>query len=511
MNPHEKPRVLVFVVAYHAEKTIAGVIRRIPATLLNLYDVDVLIIDDASSDRTFEQSHYVSRTSGSLFPIRVLYNPVNQGYGGNQKLGYHYALKFGYDFVALLHGDGQYAPECLPALLESLRTGKADAVFGSRMLTPGGARRGGMPVYKFVGNRILTWVENKLLNANLSEFHSGYRIYSRSALAAIPFDSNSNDFHFDTEIIIQLMNAGFTIAEIPIPTYYGEEICYVNGVKYAFNVVRAAIAARLQTMGLLYDRKFDCAPTALSPYQPKLSYRSPHTLALQFVRREAKVLDLGCAAGYMSAALYERKSCAVTGVDNFPVHAAGMEEFHLHDLNNGLPKIDFKKFEYVLMLDVIEHLNRPEVFLEQLRRAIALNLDTKLILSTGNVGFFVTRFMMLLGQFNYGKRGILDLTHTRLFTFTSLRRAIEQAGLSIETTIGVPAPFPLAFGDNLLSRVLIKVNAALIRLCRGLFSYQIFVVAHAQPVLECLLDRAVEHSAARISLVETERELVSGD
>ena len=104
-----------------------------------------------------------------------------------------------YDFVALIHGDGQYAPECLPALLEPLRNGEAAAVFGSRMLNPSDALRGGMPRYKFIGNRILTWIENKLLHAHLSEFHSGYRIYSTRALAAIPFSRNSNDFHFDTE------------------------------------------------------------------------------------------------------------------------------------------------------------------------------------------------------------------------------------------------------------------------------------------------------------------------
>src|ERR1700693_577844 len=126
-------------------------------------------------------------------------------------------------------------------LIEPLRQGKAAAVMGSRMLTRTGALKGGMPLYKFVGDKILTWIENKLLRSNLSEFHSGYRLYSVRALEAIPFERNSNDFHFDTEIIIQLLTARLTIAELPIPTYYGDEVCYVNGLKYAWNVIAAVL------------------------------------------------------------------------------------------------------------------------------------------------------------------------------------------------------------------------------------------------------------------------------
>src|SRR5205814_3453044 len=133
--------------------------------------------------------------------ITVLRNEYNQGYGGNQKVGYAYAIAEGFDFVAMVHGDGQYAPEELPNLLAPLRAGDADAVFGSRMMHRLGALKGGMPLYKFIGNRILSTAQNALLQTRLSEFHSGYRIYSVRTLAGIPFDLNSNDFHFDTEII----------------------------------------------------------------------------------------------------------------------------------------------------------------------------------------------------------------------------------------------------------------------------------------------------------------------
>lgn len=433
----------------------------------------------------------------------MLFNPVNQGYGGNQKLGYRYAIENGYDFVALIHGDGQYAPECLPELLEPLRTGEAMVVLGSRMLSPAGALKGGMPAYKFAGNKILTWIENKLLKANLSEFHSGYRIYSTRALKAIPFERNSHDFHFDTEIIIQFLTAQIPIKELPIPTYYGDEICHVNGMNYAFNVVVAALKARLQSAGLFYDRKFDCAPKDYSEYQPKFSFASPHSLAFDLVRPGSRVLDIGCAGGYLGARLVRRKQCVVDGIDASPIVEPDLRAFYLYDLNTGLPQLDFEKYDYLLLLDVIEHLAQPELFLDRLREALSSNPSAEVVISTANIGFFVTRFMLFLGQFNYGKRGILDLTHTRLFTFSSFERTIRQADFEILERTGVPGPFPLALGDNFLSRLLLSINRLLIYLSRGLFSYQIFLRIKPRPSLEFLLRTAQEHSRKRAEAIET--------
>ena len=196
--------------------------------------------------KTFEESEIFAARGECEFKITVLFNPENQGYGGNQKVGYYYAIKNNFDFVALIHGDGQYAPEELPKLISPLASGTADAVFGSRMLSDGAALKGGMPMYKYVGNKILTYFQNYLLQTKLSEFHSGYRLYSTDALRTIPFYLNSNDFHFDTEIIIQLVFSGQKITELPIPTYYGDEICHVNGIKYAFKVIEATLRASLQ-------------------------------------------------------------------------------------------------------------------------------------------------------------------------------------------------------------------------------------------------------------------------
>ena len=491
--PHvDQAKVLIFIVAYNAERTIQSVLRRIPSEL-SQHDTRVLIIDDSSSDGTFERASEIDQ---SPFPITVLFNPVNQGYGGNQKIGFHYAIREKFDYVALLHGDGQYAPERLPDLLQPLLAGEADAVFGSRMLASGAARRGGMPLYKWMGNKILTRIQNGLLKTNFSEFHSGYRIYSVNALARIPFDKNTNDFHFDTEIIIQLLRAGLRIKEVPIPTYYGDEICHVNGLKYALDVVRTTALSRAQDLGILYERKYDLAPPG-QQYLPKWGYESPHELAVQRIPSGSKVADIGCASGYVARALFD-KGCDVTGIDQFrPPADAHVSNFIQADLDSGEIPVDAGAFDFVLLLDVIEHLRSPEVFVEALRSSRRQTRDVRVVVSTGNVAFFITRFMLLSGFFHYGARGILDLTHTRLFTFATIRKLFEQANYRVEEIHGIPAPFPLALGNTGLARFLVGVNRFLIKISRSLFSYQIFMVARPLPSLEVLLEGAIASGESR--------------
>jgi glycosyltransferase involved in cell wall biosynthesis len=504
MTDQKKPRVLVFVVAYNAERTLGSVLSRIPAKLSEDYEVEILAIDDASRDRTFEIGHQIKMADSLCFPLRVLFNPINQGYGGNQKIGYHYAIENDFDFVALVHGDGQYAPEALPDLLKPLAAGGADAVFGSRMLSRGAALKGGMPLYKYAGNKILTWCQNRLLGTDFSEFHSGYRIYSVAALKRIPFDRNTDDFHFDTEIIIQLLIAGMRVREVPIPTYYGDEICHVNGIQYAWNVIKATLLSRIHEWNIFYDSKFDCSPERETNvrYKLKIGYNSPHTAALCLIPAGAKVLDLGCAGGYMSALLEKERGCESTGVDKFPLGSdVKLSRFVEHDLNAGIPDVNIAEYDYVLLLDVIEHLNVPEVFFDRLREAMKQCTKTQLIISTPNVGFFIVRLMLLVGQFNYGRRGILDMTHTRLFTFASLRHLLEQRGFQITCSRGIPAPYPVALGDNRVSRFLLAFNDLMLRLFPSWFSYQMLVVATPRPSLELLLKTAIDESATRAKLL----------
>jgi glycosyltransferase involved in cell wall biosynthesis len=496
-----RPRVLIFVVAYEAETTLARVLERIPGSLHEL-DLEVLVIDDSSRDRTFEVGLQAGERVGHR--VTVLYNTANQGYGGNQKLGYAYALRQGFDFVLLLHGDGQYAPEYIPDLLAPLLSGAADAVLGSRMLTPGAARTGGMPLYKFVGNKILTWFQNRLLGTGLSEFHSGYRAYRVSALRRIPFQFNANGFHFDTEIILQLLLGNFRIAEVPIPTYYGDEICRVNGLRYAKDVVLATIGSRLHRLNVLYDRRFDLEGAGNLRYGLKLGYESSHTRALEAIPAGARVLDIGCGPGDFAREV-ARKGCLVDGVDQCAASdASAFRRFWVWREPEPF-RVGLEGYDYVLLLDIIEHLTEPERFLDGLRAAARdLAVRPRLIVTSGNVAFGVVRLQMLLGNFNYGRRGILDMTHTRLYTFKTLRQLFEQCGYRVERIEGVAAPFPLALGDNRFARALVRINSALIRIWRGLFAYQVFLVATPLPTVDALLDDSIEASAGKKSALRTQ-------
>ncbi|HEX8912258.1 MAG TPA: glycosyltransferase family 2 protein [Humisphaera sp.] len=235
----KQPRIGVLVVAYNAESTLRSVLHRIPRPIVDKI-AEIFVFDDASTDDTAK----VGKACQEELPhakISVFKNPVNLMYGGNQARGYMYAMERDLDIVVLLHGDGQYAPEVMQDLLTPLETGQADAVFGSRMMVPGAALKGNMPTYKYVGNKVLTFMENSLIGTRLSEFHSGYRAYSVHALRKIPLGRLTFNWHFDTQIIIEFVKKGFRIKEVPIPTYYGDEICRVNGIPYAMNCVREAV------------------------------------------------------------------------------------------------------------------------------------------------------------------------------------------------------------------------------------------------------------------------------
>ncbi len=501
-------KILIFIVSYNAETTISHVLSRIPTELFDDQDiqVDVLIIDDGSTDNTITECHFYSQDHPDV-PLTILVNPQNLGYGANQKLGYQYAISRDFDVVCLIHGDGQYAPEELPQLLRPLLNEECEAVFGSRMMESGTAIKGGMPLYKYYGNKTLTWLQNKIVGTVLSEYHSGYRLYSVSALKRLPFEYNSNVFDFDTDIIIQLHNAGCRIREIPIPTFYGDEVCNVNGIPYAFNILSACIASRIQSLSLFYNRKFDLQVDN-EQYQSKFDFYSSHSVALNAVKADERLLVLGCGSAALVAP-FVKKGCRLSVIDQYislelealSEHCA---EMNLNEFNSrNLP--DAPPYDTVLALDIIEHLASPESFLEDLRQTLCLR-GSRLIITTPNVTYLPLRIMFLFGFFNYGKRGILDRTHTRLFTFGSMRRLLQQAGFDLISMQGIPAPFPLAFGrTSWIGKALLNINKIMALIWPGAFSYQIYCEATPSPTVEELLERTIKHSLETVPSQENAR------
>ena len=235
-------KIGILVVAYEASATLESVLNRIPSDFRSTLHT-ILVCDDASSDDTFQVGMRVKQSRPDL-PLEVIRRPVNLGYGGNQKAGYRWMIDHGLDVVVLLHGDGQYAPEFLPFMVAPIVDGRADVVFGSRMLERGAALRGGMPKYKFVGNKILSFLQNRIAGVSLSEWHSGYRAYSVASLARVGFELNADYYDFDTQIILQMIESHQRILEIPIPTFYGDELSRVNGIRYGWRILKHTLRWR---------------------------------------------------------------------------------------------------------------------------------------------------------------------------------------------------------------------------------------------------------------------------
>lgn len=494
-NPQEKKSVLIFIVSYNAEVFIKKVLQRIPDEVWKNehYLSEVLIIDDASPDNTFLEAHQYTLKQQEQ-PITVLQNPVNQGYGGNQKLGYRYAILNKFDAVVLLHGDGQYAPEILHSMIDPIINGDADVVLGSRMLNKGDALKGKMPLYKWVGNQILTNIQNTLLGSNLAEFHTGYRAYRVSSLASVPYELNADYFDFDTDILIQMIDTKQKMVEIPIPTYYGDEISRVNGWKYGLFILWTTLQSRLMRLGILFNPKFDYM-TQNEHYDLKLNYSSSHQFALDRLQKEDTVLDIGSGPGYMAQVL-SKSGIKVVSVDQYiqPLAKESSISTIEHNVETYHWQSEDLDVEKILLLDIIEHLNDPEEFLSNIRAGCSTGNLPEVIITTANIAFLPIRFMLLLGLFNYGKRGILDRDHSRLFTFSSLNRSLQQAGYDVLEVKGISAPYPLVFGDNTFAHMLIWLNKLFIMLSKGLFSYQIAIVARPRATTDQLLSHAHQHS-----------------
>lgn len=227
MHSPKMPRIVVTMPAYNAAKTLLKTFEEIPRGLVS----EIIMVDDCSKDETV--------AVGSTLDIKIVRHPHNVGYGGNQKTCYLEALRDGADIVIMLHPDYQYDPRKIPEMVAPILEGKADIVLGSRFLG-GGALKGGMPIYKFISNRCLTTMQNLVLGTNLSEFHTGYRAYSRQFLERVPFLRNSIAFVFDAEILCQAVYFGFQVAEIPVETRYFPEassINFWNSVKYGLGVL----------------------------------------------------------------------------------------------------------------------------------------------------------------------------------------------------------------------------------------------------------------------------------
>jgi glycosyltransferase involved in cell wall biosynthesis len=246
----DNPKVIVVMPAYNAAKTL-----RITYDAIPKRDIDqVILVDDGSRDETLAIAKELK--------LEVFVHAKNYGYGGNQKTCYTESLKAGADIVVMLHPDYQYDPTLLPNVVAPIKAGEADVVLGSRFLQ-GSVVQQGMPWWKFVGNRFLTWFENWVLGIQLSEYHTGYRAFSRRVLEQIPFLLNSDKFVFDQEMLVQAVHMGFKIKEVAVPTRYFAEASsasFVASVRYGLSILILLMRYELHKFSLLQQKQFECFP-----------------------------------------------------------------------------------------------------------------------------------------------------------------------------------------------------------------------------------------------------------
>ncbi|GAB4323613.1 MAG: hypothetical protein Kow0059_18940 [Candidatus Sumerlaeia bacterium] len=483
-------KVAIFIVAYQAEKHIERLLHRIPTELLP-YFAEIFIIDDSSRDRTVEVARKV-RSQLDHPCINVYRTPFNRGYGGNQKLGYLYCIERGHDVAILLHGDGQYAPEFLARLIAPFNDDSVDAVIASRMITKKQARQGGMPLYKFLGNQLLTAIENRVLGTSLSEFHTGYRAYRTRLLRRLPFQYNDDGFHFDTEIIIQTIAARGRIHEVPIPTHYGDEVCHVNGLQYAWNCIKSVVWFRLTRYGILFDRRFD-----VNLFEDKdSSYRRAPNSVHQWVLNRPwpegrKVIDLNPGSGRFAARLAQKGPRVIALAPSGQLSVPGRFEIVRQSLDAPLAQtLGRHAFDAAIMLDGLQRFSNVGDVCENISRII--RPGGVLFVCTGNVAYFPLRLFFLLGMFHYGKRGILDLSHARLFTQRALVRLLENSGFRVRRVRGFGPPLRDMAPGGFLVRKLDLFLSFLARLRPSLFAYQILVEAEKLDDVESILEKTLQ-------------------
>jgi glycosyltransferase involved in cell wall biosynthesis len=242
-----RPKVVVVMPARQAAATLESTFAAIPKDEVD----EVILVDDSSTDETVQLAREL--------PLFLVWHPHRTGYGANQKTCYLEALQHDADVVVMLHPDGQYEPELIPSMIEPILSGEADLVLGSRLLVPGAALEAGMPRWKYLANRFLTGIENRVMGTKLSEAHTGYRAYSRRLLLTVPFLRNSLDFAFDSELLMQASHFGFKIREVPARCRYFEaasSVGFWTGAVYGLKTLWVGLRLLLHRWGLLHSSKF---------------------------------------------------------------------------------------------------------------------------------------------------------------------------------------------------------------------------------------------------------------
>lgn len=478
MNPELSQTSLQKLSALSKEKTIRGelfpkvgilaVLRddslewveylsNLPASLANIIE-EIAIFGDFTNSNFSQLSHKISSISSWRNKLLAFQSGRSLGWGGNQKVGFGYFIEKGMDQVLVIQS-------CSPAAWNSLIDCLFESIINKQPVVFG------VPNKSFFSSRLI----NFFLGLKLRYSQFSNRLFSTSLLKKIPFEVNSENEFFDLEILIQSRMMGVSIRELT------SSVCNSTN-NYNLNVFSSLLRVlryRLHQVGIVFDKRYLAKGSVL--YTFKSSPFSSHGQILNLVKEHSEVLDIGCGTGLLSKRLAE-KNVRSMGID-YEIKEnvwGGFDTYIQDDLEKAGKLPRERQFDYILLADVLEHLRAPDELLRKVRPL--LKKEGKLIASTGNVALWYMRLSLLLGRFNYGKKGILDETHVKLYTRYSFLQLLNQSGFQVETVLPTSLPFEVVFQSTGRSQVLRAVEAIYYRIAcacawPSLFAYQFVVQA----------------------------------
>jgi 2-polyprenyl-3-methyl-5-hydroxy-6-metoxy-1,4-benzoquinol methylase len=467
------PRVGLFLFDCPDLESLQATLDRIPEQV-NDWLADVVVM----SDRAGEPLVHLDRVAGGRRrATRIHRSPRDYGHGGARKAAFEYALRNHLDHAITMRGDGTHPPEALPALLRPVILEGRPLILASRLVRRRDTYRAGMPLARLAAHWLATELLNRLLGLRVYDYHSSYRIYAVDALASLPFQLDSDDRRFDTEITVQFRALGVTPTEVAVLPAWREERGRGAEMSLFWGACGAALGYRMHQLHV--TRRGRYLVNRGVHYTLKLSETGSHMQIVLAIRPGARVLDLGCSQGLLARPLRE-KGVLVTGVDaNAPRGlAAELHEYVQRDLELPLELPTARVFDYVVCADVIEHVRQREELLRSARRY--LKEDGRLIISTPNIALWFYRLSLFAGRFEYGPRGILDRTHVHLFTRATFRREVEKAGFHVLRERVTALPFEVVFestGRSRLLSVLASLYHAAARAWPEMFAYQFILEA----------------------------------
>lgn len=464
LKPETKhPNTALFLFECDDPETLRRCIARIPKPLDEWLEEVVVVPRRPASHQLLEARDLAA---GRPLTVRIHRNPREYGYGGARKAAFEYALLAGFDHVVAMRGDETHPPERLVDLLYAALVEGRSPVFAAR---PG--RQGAL------ADSMASTFQNRALGMRLCDHGSGYRLYSRLDLERIPFQLNSDDRRFDTEITIQHRALGIAIHELAMPAGWPERPTGRAGVAQLASACATAVDYRLHQLHASRRGRYFVDLGAF--YTLKHSPTGSHMQIVEAIPPGSRVLDLGCSQGLLAGPLRD-KDVHVVGVDveRSDRLAAELDEFFERDLEQPLELPTGRVFDCVLVSDVIEHVRNRTQLLRGARRY--LKQGGRLIISTPNVALWFYRLSLLIGRFEYGPRGALDETHVHLYTRSTFRREVERAGFHVLRERFTSLPFEVVFESTGRSRLLRWVSRAYQLLARAwpeMFAYQILLEA----------------------------------